>query len=51
VGDLLDQSRELSQKRIDVAGFDAVKEKSDKEYSAARCGRKPLENVIKEISI
>ena len=51
VGDLLDQSKELSQKRIDSAGFDAVKEKTDREYSAARGGRKPLENVIKEISI
>lgn len=51
VGDLLDQSKELSQKRIEKDGYDKIKQKTDEEYSKARNGRKPLENIVKEISI
>jgi hypothetical protein len=39
-GDLIDQSRELSQKRKDKLGYDPVRQKYFKEYSKKRNGIK-----------
>ena len=44
VGDLIDASAELSEKRKDIyGGIDPVKEKYDRDYSAKRCGRKNID--------
>ena len=39
MGELFDQSRELSEKRKQKLGYDPVKQKWDKEYSENRQGR------------
>jgi hypothetical protein len=41
LGEIFDQSRELSEKRKNKLGYDPVKKKNLEEYSKKRMGRKP----------
>lgn len=49
VGDLIDYSKELSEKRINKNSKDDIKEKFFKEYSKKRKGKKHPKQLSKEI--
>ena len=48
VGDMLDYSRELSEKRIEKTGSDPVKEQFYKDYAAKRKGKKHPDQLKKK---
>jgi hypothetical protein len=48
LGDLMDRSREFSEKREQIYGKDPVKEKAFEDYSKKRGGRRHLEQVKQE---
>lgn len=49
LGDLMDKSRELSEKRAEKDGFDKTKRKFFDEYSRARNGKKHPDDLLKKI--
>lgn len=48
-GDLFDASKELSEKRKDLNGYDPIENKYYENYSAARKGKKHKNVVLKEL--
>lgn len=51
VGDLLDRSKEFSERRKDKEGIDTIEQKYYSDYSKIRHGRKHINQLPKEISI
>lgn len=49
LGDLMDRSKELSEKRKDVAGVDPVQQKFFEDYSKTRKGKKHTKDPSREI--
>lgn len=49
LGDLMDRSKELSEKRKDVAGVDLVQQKFFEDYSKTRKGKKHTKDPSREI--
>jgi hypothetical protein len=49
LGDLMDRSKELSEKRKDIAGADPVQQKFFEDYSKTRKGKKHIKDPSREI--
>jgi len=49
LGDLMDRSKELSEKRKDIAGEDPVQKKFFEDYSKTRKGKKHVKDPSREI--